>query len=566
MKNLFIRTLSLAVCMIILLGSFLSVTLNVSAEEDMDLEYSDFGARGVWHRPNSSGKETTLEGLCSVLDEMADSGINMIFLETFYHGMSVFKSNLIPYYKGFEKFDYGDYPDYLTAFASEAEKRGIEVHAWVETFYVGINDDATLVKYHPDWMLINESGKTRHTTEGASVGGYLFFDPANPDVRSYLLRYYEEILKKVPSVKGLNLDYIRYPVSDFYSGTDTGYTEISMRGFAEKYGFSLSESDTIRDFKAKINSKSLVNQWIEYRSEFITEFVGSVSEMVREEHPECIVSVAVHPDINGAYTQKKQNFLEWVEKGYIDVVTPMVYYYTSSQISSALKTMLTKFDSVYCYSGLYTTYHDQSVKELEDHIAASDGCGADGFVLFDSAKTFFNSSHDYKGLLSDKYGAASGLFALPHWSTDKLIGAAADILEKHLSESGEDTETVQRAVSEMVRISQIGEGSAESIELTVNELSSLKQDLATILKEDSLPEAVRILNLLEDYLKVRASRLSFKGYPEADLPDDDGDNGESDGGGKDENPGASDNAPMSFFEIIANIINEIINWFKNLFK
>ena len=118
----------------------------------------------------------------------------------------------------------------------------------------------------------------------------------------------------------------------------------------------------------------------------------------------------------------------------------------------------------------------------------------------------------------------------------------------------------------MVRISQIGEGSDESIELTVNELSSLKQDLATVLKEDSLPEAVRILNLLEDYLKVRASRLSFKGYPEADLPGDDGDNGESDDGGKDENPGASDNAPMSFFEIIASIINEIINWFKNLFK
>ena len=84
MKNSFIKALSLAVCTIMLLGSFPSVALNVGAEESMDLEYSDFGARGVWHRPNSSGRETTLEGLCSVLDEMSDAGINMIFLETFY--------------------------------------------------------------------------------------------------------------------------------------------------------------------------------------------------------------------------------------------------------------------------------------------------------------------------------------------------------------------------------------------------------------------------------------------------------------------------------------------------
>ena len=566
MKNSFIKALSLAVCTIMLLGSFPSVALNVGAEESMDLEYSDFGARGVWHRPNSSGRETTLEGLCSVLDEMSDAGINMIFLETFYHGMSVFKSNLVPYYKGFEKFDYGDYPDYLTAFASEAEKRGIEVHAWVETFYVGINDDATLVKYHPDWMLINESGKTRHTTEGASVGGYLFFDPANPDVRSYLLRYYEEILKKVPSVKGLNLDYIRYPVSDFYSGTDSGYTEVCMKGFAEKHGFSLSESNTIQDFKAKIKSKSLVNQWIEYRAGFVTEFVGSVSEMVKEKYPECIVSVAVHPDINGAYTQKKQNFLEWVEKGYIDVVTPMVYYYTSSQISSALNTMLAKFENVYCYSGLYTTYHDHSVKELEDHIEASDSCGAEGFVLFDSAKTFFNASYDYAGMLSDKYGVASGLSALPHWSSGKLISAAADILENHLTQSGESDETVQTVISEMVRISQIGEGSAEQIELTVSEISSLKYNLADILNEDSLPEAVRTLNLLESYLEVRASRLSFKGYPEVDQSDDGNGDGEPDDGETDENPGGSGNGSKSIFDIIASIINEIINWFKNLFK
>ena len=98
-------------------------------------------ARGVWHRPNITGTETNLEGVCAVLDTLKKTGINLVFLETFYHGMTVYRSNLIPYYTGFDAYDYSPYPDYLSAFVAEAEKRGIEVHAWVEDFYVGVNEN-----------------------------------------------------------------------------------------------------------------------------------------------------------------------------------------------------------------------------------------------------------------------------------------------------------------------------------------------------------------------------------------------------------------------------------------
>ena len=62
--------------------------------------------RGVWHRPNVTGTETDLAGLCDVLDTLQKSGINLVFLETFFHGMTVYRSSLIPYYTGFEEFDY----------------------------------------------------------------------------------------------------------------------------------------------------------------------------------------------------------------------------------------------------------------------------------------------------------------------------------------------------------------------------------------------------------------------------------------------------------------------------
>ena len=399
MKKILLKIIMFAVCISMLTLNLDGIALRVMAEQDLEPRYSSISARGVWHRPNSSGKETTLEGLCSVLDEMSEAGINIVFLETFYHGMTIFKTNLVPYYTGFEKYDFGEYPDYLTAFTLEAKKRGIEVHAWVECFYLGINEDTPLVKYFPDWLLINESGRIRHTTEGAELGGYIFFDPANENARKYLLKFYDEMLSKVPEISGLNLDYIRYPVSDFYSGTDTGYTDASMSSFVEKYDLSVNESNKIQDFKAQIRSNSLVEEWTDYRVQQVTSFVGEIHEMVSKKHRDCIISVAVHPDVSNAYQQKKQDFITWVDNGYIDVVTPMVYYYDAGQISSALRNMLAKFKGVYCYSGLYTTYHDQSAEELERHIDASDSCGADGFVLFESLKTFFKATNGFKNIL-----------------------------------------------------------------------------------------------------------------------------------------------------------------------
>lgn len=558
--------LSLTVCVIISMGALPYITVDVSAAENTEPTYSGISAIGVWHRPNASGKETSLEGICSVLDQMSAAGVNMVFLETFYHGMSVFKSNLVPYYKGFERYDYSPYPDYLTAFATEAEKRGIEVHAWVENFYVGVDGEATLIKYHPDWMLVNESGKINHTTEGAELGGYLFLDPANPEVREYLLDFYDELLTKVPAVKGLNLDYIRYPVSDFSAGTDTGYTDITMDGFAKKYGFTVDENDKLRDFKAKVKSKSLVKAWIAYRADFVTSFVGEVSDMVNTKHPESIISVAVHPNITNAYNHNKQDFTAWVEKGYIDVVTPMLYFSTGQQVSSALNTMLAKFSGVYCYSGLYATFHGRSIKELRSHIDSSKLPGTGGFILFESTKTFFNPANDYAGYLNEAFGGADRRYALPHWSTDRLIAATTDAVVKYLTENGESEDAIASFVSKMERIGSIGEGSSEKLETTIGEITSFRQSgFSSAFSENSSDFIVGKLGELVSYLELRKSRLDFKGYPDSgvDEPDDSENDGNHDDNGQPSDK--DDGKPTGLFGFIEMIINGIINWFKNLF-
>ena len=97
MKKLFLKLITFSLCMSFLTSGVSADMLGTSTKGNARPQYSGIQARGVWHRPNASGRETSLDGICTVLDEMAASGINMVFLETFYHGMTVFKTNLVPY-------------------------------------------------------------------------------------------------------------------------------------------------------------------------------------------------------------------------------------------------------------------------------------------------------------------------------------------------------------------------------------------------------------------------------------------------------------------------------------
>lgn len=483
-------------------------------------------ARGVWHRPNVSGEETTLKGVCSVLDEFAEAGVNMVFVETFFHGMTVYKTNLIQYYKGFENYDYGEYPDYLTAFVAEAKKRGIQVHAWVQDFYIGISEDIQLVKYHPDWLLVAQDGGIRQT-EGKENGGYIFLDPANPEVTQYLVDFYDDLLTRVPDVVGLNLDYIRYPVTSV--GDDAGFTSCAMTEFAQKNGIPLSSADSVGGFISALNDGNLQQKWAQYRTEKVTSFVGSVFEMVKQKHPQVMLSTAIFPDMQATLQSKKQDISRWLSEGWLDVVTPMVYYEKASQVQSAVQQLMQLCGECYCYTGLYATYHSQSPQDMCDQIVASQNAGADGFVLFDSAKTFFQNADDYASVLQNMPKGA-----VPHALTKQDVSDVLDGVVQ--AAAGNDAQQIQAFGGEIEGIKAL-----DTVEEMCSRLQLLyKYNLPQFL--DDCTGAERALAPLVRALEVGKIRSEIKGAAqqpdEPDPPDD-----PSDTGGEGEDDGTQQEKP-----------------------
>ncbi len=463
-------------------------------------------ARGVWHRPNVTGAETNLAGICSVLDTFQRTGINLVFLETFYHGMAVYRSSFVPYYKGFDAFDYSPYPDYLSAFVAEAGKRGIEVHAWVEDFYIGVEENY-FTRHLPDWLMLTKDGHIRQS-EGADYGGYLFLDPANPQVRQYLVDFYHELLTQFPDIAGLNLDYIRYPVSS--TADDTGYTEAAMAGFAAENGLTFPEG-TSRQDKVKAVAR-LDGKWIQYRADQVTAFVGQVYEMVKDLHPSVLLSTAVFPEQGKSFADKKQDFNTWLKRGYLDIITPMAYYDDIPTLKRALEAMLPGLSACYCYAGISPTYHSLPDQQVLDQIRTTREVGADGYVFFGSQSIL--GKPQYIRLLEEANAVPA---ILPHAGAKTLLEKTAAYLEEKLA--GEPKENVQSLVSQLAEMAQAADDRTPwKLEGVRKQLRLLtKYNLGTYVSPENLETAKEILDPLYRWIDVKTQRLITK-HPEAAEP------------------------------------------------
>ena len=418
-------------------------------------------ARSTWHRPC----ESTYAGIEENVKMFRDIGINLVFVETFYHGCSAFKSEAtdIPYHPSLAS-TYTDtkkgivYNDYLSAFVACCKAYGIEVHAWVENFYVGINANTDIVKNNPDWIVYNDDGTYLQRREG---GLYIFIDPASREVQDLLIDYYNEIFEKHPGIKGLNLDYIRYPVSN--RSMDTGYTIAAMKGFFDLLDLEFTDAQLASRSKMANRFKQLFdknylyggqaeadtnyNLWVQYRTDVITNYVRRIKDEVKKPN-DIVLSTAVFAPLSDSISQKKADWQKWYANGWIDIATPMAYYTSSSTVETRVKEMISIGGSnCLYYTGIASSYSGLPAWQNKEFIEASNRAGANGYVIFSSAQIVGHP--DVQLALSS--GVNSKWAVLPHSGVDKILAASfADILDKadrlYIPAGGmhaEDRETVK---------------------------------------------------------------------------------------------------------------------------
>lgn len=330
LKNVFLISLLLTLTIIMPLtscshhvqDSFHLEPMQSDAENfaSMSIINPDSEIRGVWiasvyNIDYPSSNSLTAAGLQAELDAILSTCVknrlNTIFFQVRPACDALYKSEIFPV-SPYISAD-GTLPfDPLEYLVTKAHSMNIYVHAWVNPLRVTVSGsdlgalpDNSPAKLNPDWVVPYADGK-------------LYFNAGLAEVRQLIADGVTEIVENY-DVDGVVFDdyFYPYPVYD-----DSG--AIAEFDDAEEYEYYGGLFDNIAD----------------WRRDNINQIIKLCYNAVHEADPECIFGVApsgVWQNNNGtnggsdtrgfeAYHSLYCDALAWIEGGYIDYISPQIYW------------------------------------------------------------------------------------------------------------------------------------------------------------------------------------------------------------------------------------------------
>jgi len=343
------------------------------------IPYQEEELKGVWIRPESSNPKD----IARILDRMAAAGINNIFLETYFHGYTIYPSKVMASY-GFTPQNPNFKGDVLATWIKLAHARGIKVNIWFETFYVGNKNpkyySQSILGVKPEWSnLPKRSYDAEGPVSSASEHNGYFLDPANPDVQKFLLELVGEIICQYKP-DGINMDYLRNPqcISPKNNGHDMsnwGYTKCAREVFKGNYG--------VDPVDIRPNTE-MWDTWSKFRQDNVTDFVIKVSELAKANN--VLFTAVIFPDRCAALHTKQQDWKTWLQEGYVDGVTPLLLTCDSKTAASLMEEVLRcKPYNTKIYSGLFVTFMNGAPEDLLRQIHEARKLNTHGIIFFDYA-------------------------------------------------------------------------------------------------------------------------------------------------------------------------------------
>jgi uncharacterized lipoprotein YddW (UPF0748 family) len=343
---------------------------------------------------------TSPEKIRTMVSAAADNGFNTLIVQVRGRGDAYYKSRVEP-----RAVDLKDQPadfDPLAMTLDEAHKRGLKVHAWLNTSLLA-NLDALptdpnhVYNKHPEWLavpkpvgaelynvsptdpsfrqkIVEWSKGNRAELEGVYTG------PANPKVRQHIYNIWMDVLKHYP-VDGIHFDYVRLASPDFdYSKTSiTNFNKWLLPQLTPEQRKQLKESSKTNPLAA---TDLHAAKFADFQRAQITSLVERIYHAVKKYNSKVMVSAAVFANDENAYTRRFQDWRRWLQMGILDVACPMAYSTDTAvfqkQIEIASATAHAAKREVWAGIGAYRIPVESTVEK----IGVARALKADGIILF----------------------------------------------------------------------------------------------------------------------------------------------------------------------------------------
>ena len=366
--------------------------------------------RGLWVTRfdwTSFGQPASPNKIDEIVSNASFAGFNAIFFQVRGTGDAFYAPGLEPWAQRVSGGELGQAPnpfwDPLAYFVQEAHAVGIELHAYINVYPLancGDTPSSNTTPRHVFWDLIDIHGITNgkpngilwDTSYNVQCSTYQRATPASIDYDNHLIAIGQDLINRY-DIDGIHLDHIRYggnnsscdPVSESRWGTDcftTGYENwqrAQVNGTVNRF-----YTDTILPNNGLALSAAVWPMYIDYWG------WGGLE----------------------GYHYYYQDSKAWVQGGYIDIISPMIYpgsyncpdnsFWTQSRWETLVTDFHADSGGRYVVPGIGTGYC--SFAEIEARINAARAIGTPGHALF-----------SYGGLNSNGYfdDLANGPYAEP---------------------------------------------------------------------------------------------------------------------------------------------------------
>ena len=325
--------------------------------------------RAVWYRSHEKSDEEVL----ATIQKMKSINVNALYLETWYEGFCIGKKVDV---KGITQPPRCEGYDALEAFIRIGHENGIEVHAWVENFFVGFYyDDGrnfynTYFDSYKEKYLIDSKGRD-YFYYSTNNNKFIFLNPNDRECRDLILSIYDELITKY-DLDGLQLDYIRLPELNYVTD-DFGYNEDIIKGFAESTGIT-KDPRTLKGEE--------LDKWIQYRCDIITSFAEEVYDLIQKKNKKIWLTAATYPDIALFKRTIMQDVVSFVEKGIFDEIFSMSYGIDNSYVYRSVSDYAEKTAEKTFYSAGLATFLETTPMTFADQLPTAQKAGSDGVSIF----------------------------------------------------------------------------------------------------------------------------------------------------------------------------------------
>jgi len=291
---------------------FLICIYSAKAQHSPNYEFRGVWVASVENIDWPSKKTLTVaqqkEEYINLLNMHQANGMNALVVQIRPAGDALYPSQYEPwseYLTGKQGLPPTPYYDPLEFMISETHKRGMEFHAWINPYRAVFNISKSsiapthITKLHPEWFVI--------------YGDKKYFNPGIPEVREHTLRVIKDIVARY-DIDAIHMDDYFYPY------------RISGKEFPDQKTFEQYGNGLNKDAWRRSNCDSVIVQL--YRT-------------IRSANPR--VKFGISPfgvwrnksqDPMGSDTKAGQtnyddlyaDILLWLDKGWIDYVTPQLYW------------------------------------------------------------------------------------------------------------------------------------------------------------------------------------------------------------------------------------------------